>query len=66
MDPNAALYEIEEGARITANTREAMGNLYNWLRNGGFPPNWAMYPKGTKRFRKAYGTWKGMPGTFGA
>lgn len=60
MDPNATLVLIDTSKRIDAETREAMANLHNWLMRGGFPPDWKLYPKGTKRFRKKYGPQRGM------
>jgi hypothetical protein len=41
MDPNACLYRILEGLdHADADEFEcAMEDLYEWLRNGGFPPD---------------------------
>ena len=55
MDPNAALRMIDDADRVDAETREVMRGLYTWLSRGGFAPDWSRYPKGARRFRKAYG-----------
>lgn len=60
MDPNSALQDIDEAKRVDAETRETMVKLYGWLSHGGFAPDWENYPKGTRRFRKAYGQQRGM------
>jgi len=61
MDPDAALRAIDEADRVDAETREVMRGLHGWLSRGGFAPDWENYPKGTRRFRKAYGSQRGMP-----
>ena len=55
MDPNAALRMIDEADRVDAETREVMRGLHQWLSRGGFQPDWEEYPKGTRRYRTAYG-----------
>jgi hypothetical protein len=55
MDPNATLRMIDEASRVDAETREAIQNLRHWLSRGGFAPDWAEYPTGTRRFRRALG-----------
>jgi len=64
MDPNAALREIDSSTRIDAETRETMGNLFSWIARGGFPPDWKVYPKGTKRMAQRFGTLRGMGETY--
>jgi hypothetical protein len=60
MDPDAALRTIDDAERVDAETREVMRGLHGWLSRGGFAPDWTRYPKGTRRFRKAYGQQRGM------
>ncbi len=60
MDPDAALRMIDDADRVDAETREVMRGLHGWLLGGGFAPDWESYPKGTRRFRKAYGPQRGM------
>jgi hypothetical protein len=60
MDPDAALRMIDDADRVDAETREVMSGLYGWLSRGGFAPDWERYPKGARRFRKAYGHQRGM------
>jgi len=55
MDPDAALRMIDDADRVDAETRDVMRGLHDWLSRGGFAPDWAAYPTGTRRFRKAYG-----------
>ena len=55
MDPDAALRMIDDADRVDAETREVMRGLHQWLSRGGFAPDWAAYPTGTRRYRKAYG-----------
>jgi hypothetical protein len=55
MDPDAALRMIDDADRVDAETREIMRGLHQWLSRGGFQPDWAAYPTGTRRYRKAYG-----------
>ena len=59
MDPDAALRMIEDADRVDAETREVMRGLHQWLSRGGFQPNWAAYPTGARRYRKAYGKRQG-------
>jgi hypothetical protein len=54
MDPNAALGRIDRAVRVDSETREIMRGLHEWLRGGGFQPNWEAYPTGAKRYRRAY------------
>jgi hypothetical protein len=54
MDPNATLRMIEDAPRLDAACREAMATLHGWIAGGGFEPDWAAYPKGTKRYRRIY------------
>ena len=58
MDPNATLRMIDDADRVDADTREAIANLQRWLSRGGFAPDWAAYPTGTRRFRRALGVKK--------
>jgi len=58
MDPNATLRMIDEASRVDADTREAVANLQRWLSRGGFSPDWAAYPTGARRFRRALGVKK--------
>lgn len=60
MDPDAALQAIDDADRVNAETRDVMRGLHGWLLGGGFAPDWDRYPKGTRRFRKAYGPQRGM------
>jgi hypothetical protein len=60
MDPDAALQAIDDADRVDAETREVMNGLHAWLSRGGFSPDWSRYPKGARRFRKAYGQQRGM------
>lgn len=60
MDPDAALRMIDDADRVDAETREVMRGLHGWLSRGGFAPDWENYPKGARRFRKAYGNQRGM------
>lgn len=55
MDPDAALRRIDVAPRLNAETRAIMRDLHNWLVGGGFAPAWGPSPKGTRRFRRAYG-----------
>jgi len=55
MDPDAALRMIDDADRVDAETREVIRGLHQWLSGGGFAPDWAAYPTGTRRYRKAYG-----------
>lgn len=55
MDPDAALRMIDEADRVDAETREVMRGLHQWISRGGFAPDWARYPTGARRYRKAYG-----------
>lgn len=55
MDPDAALRAIDDADRVDAETREVMRGLHQWLSGGGFAPDWSAYPKGARRYRKAYG-----------
>ena len=59
MDPDAALRMIDEADRVDAETREVMRGLHQWLSRGGFEPDWASYPTGTRRYRKAHGKIRG-------
>lgn len=63
MDPTACLQRIDRPNRINADAQHAMLDLHGWLLNGGFPPEWKRYPRGTRRFRRKFGVWRGMPGT---
>ena len=56
MDPDAALRMIDDADRVDAETRDVMRGLHQWLSRGGFQPDWAAYPTGTRRYRKAHGT----------
>jgi hypothetical protein len=60
MDPDAALRMIEEADRVDSETREVMRGLHQWLARGGFAPDWAAYPTGTRRYRKAYSSTRKM------
>ena len=64
MDPNAALRDIDEAKRVDASTRRTMVDLYTWIVRGGFSPDWAVYPKGTRRFAKVFGKMRGMGDTY--
>jgi hypothetical protein len=58
MDPNATLRIINDARRpSSADAREALTSLYNWIARGGFHPDWSAYPLGTARFQRAYGFW---------
>lgn len=64
MDPNANLKEQEDlyvhwqrgGHRLHAAFRnrliELQRALANWLRNGGFEPNWELAPNARKYYKK--------------
>lgn len=53
MDPNACLRRIEDATRLSSlDCREAIADLAGWLAHGGFPPDWATYPRGAKRFAR--------------
>jgi len=60
MDPTACLRRIDLPVRINADTQYAMLDLHTWLLGKGFSPDWARYPRGTRRFRRKFGTWPGM------
>lgn len=64
MDPNEALREIDSSKRVDAETRASMDNLFSWIVRGGFPPEWKVYPKGTKRMVKMFGKLRGMGETY--
>lgn len=64
MDPNATLRDIDDADRINASTRRAMADLFTWITRGGFPPDWEVYPKGTRRVAKVYGKLRGMGSTY--
>jgi hypothetical protein len=49
MDPNANLAE-QETCTDSARLRELRQALAQWLRNGGFEPNWATYRAATVDF----------------
>ncbi len=59
MDPNANLREQDEIANIPLLQRtpeqilrlnELRRDLFTWLRNGGFEPTWALYPRAARYY----------------
>lgn len=56
MDPNVALAYLERHPATSADDAE-LGTLdhacalYDWLRCGGFAPDWQKYPHGTRTYR---------------
>ena len=51
MEPLEALRVIED-LEDPVEVAEACENLREWLNNGGFEPDWTLYPKGTERFQR--------------
>ena len=54
MDPNATLREIHEflAAHETGDQVDIWcEHLYQWIKNGGFEPDWAKYELGTSYYR---------------
>jgi len=58
MDPNATLASIDHAlARVQfdevagVEVDEACEDLWNWIRRGGFEPNWKRYPIATGWYR---------------
>jgi hypothetical protein len=49
MDPNACLRAIGEEDSTFA--RELCEDLCGWLRRGGFAPDWAACPAGTRAYQ---------------
>lgn len=49
MDPTATLRLIQETDVVTRGV-EACENLQQWLRLGGFEPDWSKWPRGTAAF----------------
>lgn len=57
MDPSV-VYARLATALDTHNyttAREARDTLYNWLKSGGFPPDWDVYPHARSYYRARYG-----------
>ncbi len=57
MDPNATLRDIANALDDSEGTVQpavaAAYDLRTWIKQGGFPPHWALYPKAT-RFYAVY------------
>lgn len=54
MDPNATLEEIDRFVREKESNDELyflLDDLYDWLKKGGFEPDWEKYPDGTVFYR---------------
>nr|MBA3351921.1 hypothetical protein [Blastocatellia bacterium] len=51
MDPNATLRDIANALDDSEGTVQpavaAAYDLRTWIKQGGFPPHWALYPKAT-------------------
>ena len=55
MDPNQTLKEIQ--LDITSHTLNeftdmACSDLWEWIRDGGFEPEWRAYPLGTEYYKE--------------
>lgn len=50
MDPDACLRRIAD-ADSQDEISEACKDLYNWIKFGGFQPDWKAQPNATKRYR---------------
>jgi hypothetical protein len=54
MDPQATLQEIDAFIKDGSTGEEVdylCRALYNWIRLGGFEPNWNRYPVGTAYYK---------------
>ena len=54
MNPNRTMWIINEHVGVDGDEREArryMGILADWIDEGGYDPDWDIYPAATKAFR---------------
>lgn len=66
MDPNATLRRLGElnnsrSFREAQAALEAASDLKEWLDNGGFAPDWAKCPGGTRLYRRLFPAPPGQP-----
>ena len=55
MDPDATLADIQwslENGESGAEIRDMCSDLADWIRRGGFEPNWGVAPQATEFYRK--------------
>jgi hypothetical protein len=62
LDPNELLKTIE-CSDLRSEEKEACEALYEWIRKGGFDPDWSKYEYGTRIYREWYINTHGMANT---